>query len=46
MKLHQLSFITLVLLSSSAQAFDLGGLKEQLGKAVQTPAQPAAAPTA
>jgi len=46
MKLHQLSFITLVLLSSSAHAFDLGGLKEQLGKAVQTPAQPAAAPTA
>lgn len=43
MKLHQLSFITLVLLGTSAQAFDLGGLKEQLGKAVQAPAQPAPA---
>ena len=45
MKLRNLSFVLLVLLAASAQAFDLGGLidKEQLGnigKAV--PAQPAA----
>lgn len=49
MKLHQLSFITLVLLATSAQAFDLGGLKDQLGKQMgNTPAavQPAATPTA
>lgn len=43
MKLRRLSFIPLVLLISSAHAFDLGGFKDQLGnlgKAV--PAQPAA----
>jgi hypothetical protein len=50
MKLHQLSFITLVLLGTSAQAFDLGGLKDQLGKqmgntpAIAQPAAPNAAP--
>lgn len=49
MKLRNLSFVLLVLLAASAQAFDLGGLidKEQLGnfgKAV--PAQPATPATA
>ncbi|MFA6971083.1 MAG: DUF4197 domain-containing protein [Gallionella sp.] len=45
MKLRSYSFIPLVLLISSVHAFDLGGLKDQLGKAVpaQTPATPAAA---
>lgn len=42
MKLRHLSFMPLVLLAASAQAFDLGGLKEQLGRAVQGPTQSAA----
>ncbi len=35
MGLHQFFIATLLFLSSSVQAFDLGGLKEQLGRAVQ-----------
>lgn len=43
MKLRYLSLLPLVLVAASAQAFDLGGLKEQLGNAVQgTTTQPAA----
>ncbi|MDO9013123.1 MAG: DUF4197 domain-containing protein [Gallionella sp.] len=42
----KLSYLALVLLASSAQAFDLGGLKEQLGN-IAKPATPAPAqPTA
>lgn len=44
MRTHQkISIASLLLLAASAQAFDLGNLKDQLGKAVQAPAQPAAA---
>jgi len=44
MRTHQkISIASLVLLAASAQAFDLGNLKDQLGKAVQAPAQPATA---
>ncbi|MDP1870104.1 MAG: DUF4197 domain-containing protein [Gallionella sp.] len=45
MKLRYLPFITFALLCSSAQAFDLGGLKDQL-KAAQNTAQPAPATSA
>lgn len=36
MKLPYISFVPVLLMAASAQAFDLGGLKEQLGKAVQS----------
>lgn len=45
MKSRYLPVITLALLASSAQAFDLGGLKDQI-KAAQGQAAPAAAPAA
>ena len=38
MRLQQISIASLLLLAASAQAFDLGNLKEQLGKAVQSQA--------
>jgi len=37
--MKRLSFIPLILLAATAHAFDLGGLKEQLGKAAQSPSQ-------
>lgn len=47
MKSRYLSALVLALLATSAQGFDLGGLKDQLGKAVQAPAPaPVAAPAA
>ncbi|MDO8351730.1 MAG: DUF4197 domain-containing protein [Gallionella sp.] len=42
MKLHRLSLASLMLLASYAHAFDLGGLKEQLGN-IAKPATPAPA---
>lgn len=51
MKLRSFSFIPFVLLVSSAHAFDLGGLKEQLGNLGKTPpatqavAQPSSNPS-
>jgi hypothetical protein len=41
---QKISIASLLLLAASAQAFDLGNLKDQLGKAVQAPAPAAAAP--
>ena len=43
MKLHHLSFIPVLALCASAQAFDLGSLKDKLGNIGGTPAQQATA---
>ena len=46
MKLSHLSFIPMLALCASAQAFDFGSLKDKLGNMGSTSAQPAAAPAA